>query len=160
MSRVKPSFWLFLNNKSANAHILWLLLLSGPIIVSVAAWLILSGTSQIVFYILLAYILALILIILFVAIEFLLQWRNFHDTIRIFSSGVETPGKVIDVHFFRSRGYITSEYEYQQEKYRSTDSIIQNQKTKSITVGQQVVVYVNQQKPTQAFIRDLYLNTF
>jgi hypothetical protein len=78
----------------------------------------------------------------------------------IFMGGSEGIGQVVDVYFFRGHGYITYEYEYQQEKYRFTDKITQNNKTKELTVGQKVTLYVNQEKPTQAFIRDLYLNTF
>ena len=66
----------------------------------------------------------------------------------------------MDIYFSLGSGYVTYEYQYQQEKYRSTDSVNQNRKTRDIVVGQKVVLYVIQENLSQAFIRDLYINTF
>jgi hypothetical protein len=99
-------------------------------------------------------------IIVLIGILVISQWGKFKMILPIFMGGSEGIGQVVDVYFFRGHGYITYEYEYQQEKYRFTDKITQNNKTKELTVGQKVTLYVNQEKPTQAFIRDLYLNTF
>jgi hypothetical protein len=95
-----------------------------------------------------------------IGIRLLFEWKKFQELTSIFKSGSETFGNVIDVYFSRGSGYITYEYEYQQKQYRSTDTINQNRKTKEITIDQKVALYVNQEKPVQAFIRDLYLNTF
>jgi hypothetical protein len=103
---------------------------------------------------------ALAFVILVSTIVLFLYWGKFQKLTPIFRNGIETVGNVVDVYFSRGSGYITCEYEYQQKKYRFTDSIIQNRKTKGIIVGQQVVLYVDQEKPSQAFIRNLYLNAF
>jgi hypothetical protein len=98
--------------------------------------------------------------ILFIAFTLLTQWRKFVEIALVFKNGTETFGRVVEVYFYRRSGYVTCEYQYQQEVIRSTDTIKQNAKTNAISLGQQVMLYVNPQKPSQAYIRDFYLNTF
>ena len=130
-------------------------------IVPISALLVSYQRSSITFsFIPLVIFCSLAFVIAINGISLFFHWRKFQILIPIFMGGSEMIGQVVDVHFSRGRGYITYEYEYQQGKYRFTDTINQNERTKEITIGQKIVLYVNQEKPAQAFIRDLYLNTF
>ena len=161
MTRVKPSFMIFLRNRAAigNTNIL-LFLFIGPLLIVCAITIFLSTNRYHNPYSPLFILSILAFLIIGVGFAFFLHWQRFRKLIPIFESGIEVNGNIVDVRFANGCDYITSEYQYQNEKYQSTEIINRNRKTKNISRGQQVVLYVNQQQPKQAFIRDLYLNTF
>jgi hypothetical protein len=155
MSRVKPSFWIFLGNKSFPSNTLPLFIVG------------ISGLSySIVLFsftmpdILPCFTVLIAILILAIGIRLRYEWKKFQELSLIFKNGVETIGEVTEVNFFRNPGYIKYKYEYRQEIYGSVDSLYKNRKTKGINVGQKVMVYVNREKPYEAFIRNLYLYTF
>ena len=159
MFRPKPSFWNFLITRKSYAKNLpfgWGVCLYFIVMERfvLSNFDLVSSHSTLIFFSILA------VGSLLTGIVLLPQWRKFNELTSIFESGTEISGGVVDIYFFQGGGYITYEYQYQQEKYRSTDSVNRNRKTKDIAVGQKVMLYVNPEKPTQAFIRDLYLNTF
>ena len=158
MSRPKPSFWLFLKNKIYEPN---LILLPWVLFMFIYAMLLFSSKqSPYRPYAPLVTFSTTILCAIGIVIRLMFARKNFQEVNSTFANGAETDGEVIDVHFSRGNGYVTYEYQYQQKQYRSTDSVNQNRKTRDITVGQKVTLYINQEKPTQAFIRNLYLNTF
>jgi hypothetical protein len=70
---------------------------------------------------------------------------------------VEISGTISDVWFGQLGGYVIYEYSYKERKYRSTDRSVWWGKIKSLSIGQKVVLYVNQNNPAEAFVRDLYI---
>jgi hypothetical protein len=160
MSRVKPSFWLFLANKSSFTP-LSMLVFSVMILSFVYdAWILFKLETLSQFELPCLYM-TIVFGILAIGIRIRYEWRKFQEISLIFKNGIETIGEVKEIETLRRQFYIRFDYEYQQEKYRSTEVVFPNQKTKKITVGQKVLLYIDQRHPiTQAFIRDLYINTF
>ena len=106
------------------------------------------------------YVSLIIIAILAFAIRFIYEWKKYKELSLIFQNGAETIGEIVDVHFTWAFGYIIYEYQYQEGKYRYKFETYPNKKAIGISVGQQEILYVNQEKPSQAVIRNLYLNTF
>ena len=159
MSRVKPSFWLFLIYKSFPIKRMPLIFASSTFFLLDFVLLYRLSSPYSLQYLI---CLSLLIPFLVLAVVFWLrnEWKKFHELFVIFQNGSETIGEVKEIETFRGQVFIRFEYEYQHEKCRSAEVVFPRRKTKNITVGQKVILYIDQQKPTQAFIRNLYLNTF
>ena len=158
MSRPQPSFWIFLKNKIYEPN---LILLPWAFFIFIFAMSVFSSQpSPARPYVPLVIFSTSTLFVIGCVIRLMFARKKFQELSSIFACGTETIGEIIDIYFSRGSGYVTYEYQYQQEKYRSTDSVNRNRKTKELNVGQKVMLYVNQEKLSQAYIRDLYLNTF
>jgi type III secretory pathway component EscS len=151
MNRVKPSFWLFLSTKLPP------IFLPAIILCFVSLPSLLSAAPQ--YQLSCIYPMISIIIILF-GLLLLVYWKEFKKLSSVFKNGVETIGKIVNTNFNWAAGYIEYEYEYQQGKYRCRYDTVRNKKTNNISVGQQVILYINKEDHWQAFIRNLYLNTF
>lgn len=75
----------------------------------------------------------------------------------VFHDGVEVPGVVSDIYFFRGRGRVSYIYTYQGQKYISGNAINKTKRTRSLVQGEQVTLVIDPNNPKRAFIRDLYL---
>lgn len=152
MNRIKPSFWLFLGTKFP------------PVSLRVAVMFVI--TFPIIFRVVrefgfLPYFVSLFsLLTVAIILRFIYEWKKYQELSSVFETGNEVIGEIGVVHFKGGAGFITYKYQYQQENYHERLELFLNKKTKNISIGQQVVLYVNSQQPKQAFIRDLYLNTF
>ena len=75
----------------------------------------------------------------------------------ILAEGVQVPGVVTRIGFFRGRGRVEYSYTAQGEKQMSGNAINKNSHTKELKVGQTVKVSVDRNNPKRAFIREIYL---
>lgn len=75
----------------------------------------------------------------------------------IFNDGQESTAIINNVSFYRGRGAITYVHEYQGEKYRCTNTVLRNGRTKELAEGDKVVILVDRDNPNKAHIRDLYI---
>jgi hypothetical protein len=73
-----------------------------------------------------------------------------------FEDGISVDGNIIHVSFFRDRGRVTYIYEFQGERYQSSNAIMKTKRTKALAQGQATKIIVSRDNPKLAFIRDLY----
>jgi hypothetical protein len=156
MLRQKPSFWNFLLTRNSHAKNLLLGLGFAFGWFTLLYYFSTSGTVPFKT----GFLFSMVTSILLTTLALFPQWQQYTELASVFEKGVEIKGTIVNMYIFRGSGYISFEYQYQQQKYRSTDSVNRNRRTRDITVGQEVMLFVNPEKPTKAFIRDLYLNTF
>jgi hypothetical protein len=75
----------------------------------------------------------------------------------IFTDGIEAPATISNIMFFRDRGRVDYIYTIQGEKFSSGNAIHKVKQTRSLQVGEQVIVMVDRNNLKRAFIRDLYM---
>lgn len=75
----------------------------------------------------------------------------------IFEHGDEVPGVIVAAQFFRDRGRLEYVYTYHSEKYRSGNAVQVVKQVRYLTVGQDVAVMVDRDRPKRAFLRTVYL---
>jgi hypothetical protein len=75
----------------------------------------------------------------------------------IFDGGIEAPATISNIMFFRDRGRVDYIYTIQGEKFSSGNAIHKVKQTRSLQVGEQVIVMVDRNNLKRAFIRDLYM---
>ena len=150
MFRVKPSFlnFLFIRNStfrniSIGVGISWVViflydLLSGE----------LFSVKEMINYLLFGMVL--------VGAGLFSARKEYAELVSVYETGIETSGVIVDMFVKWWGGYVTYEYPYMDKKIRSTERLNRTWKTKPLQTGQKVWLYVNKQKPEQAFIRDLY----
>ena len=73
-----------------------------------------------------------------------------------FEDGMQTPGIIQDLDFFRDRGRIVYRYTYNGEEYVSANAIMKTRITKNLQIGQKVTVFCDREKPKKAFIYEIY----
>jgi len=83
-------------------------------------------------------------------------WRTM-TIYAIFNDGQESTAIINHVSFYRGRGAITYIHESQGEKYRCTNTLLRNGRTKELAEGDKVVILVDRNNPKKAHIKDLYL---
>jgi hypothetical protein len=82
-------------------------------------------------------------------------WR-YNSFITIYNQGFEEEGTISGIGFFRGRGKVSYVYLFRGEKYSGSNAILRNGRTKHISVGDRVTVFVNSNNPKKAFIAELY----
>lgn len=85
-----------------------------------------------------------------------LFWR-FYIISSVFEDGLEVPGTVTGIGFFRGRGRVDYTYTHQGQKYISGNAINRTKHTKGLQSGQQVTILVDRNTPKRAFVKDIYL---
>jgi len=151
MSRPKPSFWLFLETKAPSNSFPTTIIFFSSLVIAIYN----APQSQLTcLYSMIA------VIIIMLGLGLLLLWKDFKKLSLIFRNGFETPGKIVDVYFTWAFGTIIYEYQYEERKYRFKYGTYPNKKAKGISVGQEVMIYVNPEDPYESYIRNIYLNTF
>jgi len=75
----------------------------------------------------------------------------------VFADGMEKPGVVTRIGFFRGRGSVEYTYNFEGEKQTSSNAVNKNRRTRNLRVGQSVKVVVDRNNPKRAFIREIYL---
>lgn len=94
-------------------------------------------------------------IVTVLGIPFLIQ--RYRMISSILAEGVQVPGVVTHIRFFRGRGRVEYSYTAQGEKQTSGNAINKNSHTKELKVGQMVKVSVDRNNPKRAIIREIYL---
>ena len=99
--------------------------------------------------------LLLTIVVTVLGIPFLIQ--RYRMISSVLAEGVQVPGVVTHIRFFRGRGRVEYSYTAQGEKQMSGNAINKNNHTKELKVGQTVKVSVDRNNPRRAFIREIYL---
>jgi hypothetical protein len=86
----------------------------------------------------------------------LLAWRCWLIS-RIFDRGVETPGEIEQVWFYRDRGRLSFTFTWEGQKLAKNTTIPKNNYTETLRKGQAITLIVDRNQPKRAFLRDLYL---
>jgi hypothetical protein len=86
----------------------------------------------------------------------LLGWR-FAKLYGILKTGIEVPGKVKAVFFFRDRGQVAYTYKYEGKSYQTRATLHRSRQTRALQPEDAVTLVVSKKDPRRAFIRDLYL---
>lgn len=76
----------------------------------------------------------------------------------VFENGVEVPGVITHIMFFKDRGRVEYSYEYEGQAHRAGQAFHRNRRTAALQLGQRVAVMVDRFNPSRALIRDLYLD--
>jgi hypothetical protein len=76
---------------------------------------------------------------------------------QIFTNGVETPGEVQHIWFYRDRGRLMVTFNWEGKEIQKNSTIPKNEYTEALTEGQPVTLVVDRQQPKRVFVRDLYL---
>ncbi|MEO5888125.1 MAG: DUF3592 domain-containing protein [Anaerolineales bacterium] len=99
--------------------------------------------------------LLLTIVVTVLGIPFLIQ--RYRMISSVLTEGVQVPGIVTRIGFFRGRGRVEYSYTAQGEKQMSSNAINKNSRTKELKVGHTVKVSVDRSNPKRAFIREIYL---
>ncbi len=90
-----------------------------------------------------------------VAIPFLF-WR-YRNISSVFEEGVESPGRIMAINFFRGRGRLDYAYTFQGQKLVSGNAINRTRQTRDLRVGQEVTLLIDRNNPKRAFVKEIYL---
>lgn len=160
MNRVKPSFWLFLANKSSLTPLSMLAFSFMILMLVYDAWVFskLEALSQFQFS---CFYMVIVFVILAFGIRFRDEWRKFQEFSLIFKNWLETIGEITVVYLAARKLYITIKYVYQQEeRFTNKEIPLRSRNIKDLSVGQKVTLYIDPQYPTDNVFRDLYVNAF
>ena len=94
-----------------------------------------------------------------VALALLLGWlarRRIETIRRIIRTGEKITGRINRVKFQGAGGYVRCHYEYNGKAYAAVNSIAKNSQTKQLRAGDEVMLYVDPEKPSRAFLAILY----
>ena len=75
---------------------------------------------------------------------------------RVFADGVRTTGTVTGVQFYRDRGRVEYRFRFRNRQIEAGAPLHKTATTSQLRVGQEVDLVANPEKPTQAFVVDLY----
>lgn len=75
----------------------------------------------------------------------------------VFKRGVEVPGVVLDVKFFRDRGSVSYQYPYNGQTLVGFNAISKNSRTTALRKDAPIVLIVDKETPAKAFVRDQYV---
>ena len=74
----------------------------------------------------------------------------------IINQGQETKATIHSSGFYRSRGRIKFVYTYQGEKYMTQNTVMSNKRTRAYTTGDQASIYLDQNNPKKAVLKEIY----
>lgn len=85
-----------------------------------------------------------------------LLWKivEISSTIR---HGQEIKAVIHSAGFYRGRGQVKFIYSYQGEKYQNSNVVMKNTRTRDLTTGDQVAIYINPNDPRISVIKDIYI---
>ena len=104
----------------------------------------------------------IILLLIAVVVTTIFGWltlKRIGDIKRIISSGPEVNGCVQSISFIKDRGRVEYEYEYNGQSHHAGNAIWKNRETIKIQEGDEVVLIIDPEKPSRAFIASLYSDT-
>lgn len=84
------------------------------------------------------------------------SWR-YRFFSHLFATGVAVPGRVEAVDFIRDRGRVVYRYEYEGKGYSGANAVMRNARTRKLVPGMGITLLVDQNDPSRALIRDLYV---
>lgn len=76
---------------------------------------------------------------------------------KTFANGVEVPGQITGVRFYRDRGRVEFTYSYQGQIFSGGSAVMKTRRTEGLAPGIEAVLVVDKNNPKRALIRDLYI---
>jgi hypothetical protein len=101
------------------------------------------------------------LLVIAIAISMLCGWltiRRWGDIKRVIQTGPEIKGRILRIRFYRDRGRVEYKYEYQGRTYKAGNGLCKNRETTQLQAGDEIVLILDPEKPSRAFIASLYLS--
>lgn len=100
-----------------------------------------------------------IMIVSDVALTVLLGWlvtRRIAYVRRIAESGLEVTGRIVSIAFFRDRGRVEYDFEFDGKTYHAGNAIWKNAETTRLKIGDELKLLVDPDRPSGVFISFLY----
>lgn len=76
---------------------------------------------------------------------------------RVINAGSEVTGVILGIGFAKDRGRVEYQYEHEGQTYRAGNAIKKNAQTSQLLPGTSISLMVDPQKPSRAFITNLYV---
>ena len=100
-----------------------------------------------------------VMIVAAVVGTFVFGWlaaRRIQDIKRIINTGPEVQGRIQTIGFFKDRGRVEYTYEYDNQLHHAGNAIWKNRETMQLQAGDEVMLIVDPDKPSRAFVASLY----
>jgi hypothetical protein len=100
------------------------------------------------------------LLVIAIAISMLCGWltiRRWGDIKRVIQTGPEIKGRISSIGFYSDRGRVEYQYDYQGKTYEAGNGLCKNRETTQLKAGDEIVLILDPEKPSRAFIASLYL---
>lgn len=75
----------------------------------------------------------------------------------IFERGIEVPGQIVRLGFYRDRGRAEYTYTHLGQTYHAGQALVRNGRTGNLALGGDVTLIVDAENPHRALIRDLFI---
>lgn len=101
----------------------------------------------------------IIMIVIAGVITILFGWlasKRIGDIRRVITTGIEVKGRVQSIGFIKDRGRVEYDYEYDAKSYHAGNAIWKNRETTKLQDGDEIILIVDPDKPSRAFIASLY----
>jgi hypothetical protein len=100
-----------------------------------------------------------VMIVVGVVVTLLCGWfasKRIADVKRIISSGPEVTGQIQSIDFYKDRGRVEYDYEYEGKSYHAGNAIWKNRETTALNDGDEITLILDLDNPSRAFIAALY----
>lgn len=77
----------------------------------------------------------------------------------ILANGPVLDARIVGIWFFTGRGRVTYHYFYEGDEYTTSVSLIRNEVTERLAVGNHVALVIDPQNPKRVFLRDAFIKT-
>lgn len=85
-----------------------------------------------------------------------LIWWRIRTVQQVVANGIEVLGTVTGISFNKDRGRIKWNYQIAAEKFEGASLVTKNSFTRSLVVGDQVLLIVHQSEPKRSILSDIY----
>ncbi|MFC1851725.1 hypothetical protein ACFL27_16160 [candidate division CSSED10-310 bacterium] len=155
---VQPSARAIIKNDS----VAFLMLIGGPIFLAIGIFALVFGflpDSDVLigqqvndtFAVSLCILAGILTVVLFVLLA---RRVSYFKTILL--SGHRAVATIREIDFIKDRGWVVFEYEYQGHSYQTRATIMKNDLTRNISMGDELAIAINPDNPSQALLVILY----
>lgn len=99
--------------------------------------------------------LLVITVIIFALALIFLIYRYF-TILSLYNNGLEAKAIITGIGFFRDRGIIKYNFQFNGQNYASQMRVMKNKQTTSYQVGMEVIVIVDRENPKRSLIKELF----
>ena len=92
---------------------------------------------------------------IFIVAFFFLIYRYF-TILSLYNNGLEAKAIITEIGFFRDRGIIKYNFQFNGQNYASHMRVMKNKKTTSYQVGMEIKVIVDRENPKRSLIKELF----
>ncbi len=92
---------------------------------------------------------------IFIVAFFFLIYRYF-TILSLYNNGLEAKALITEIGFFRDRGIIKYNFQFNGQNYTSHMRVMKNKKTTSYQVGMEIKVIVDRENPKRSLIKELF----